>query len=69
MIPDRIEDIEQFNTLIKNALRRRGYKYLDEIKNFTYDDLCRIRCIGKKSATTILEVINEKYYPNLCDYE
>ena len=59
----KIEDVKEFNTLIKNALRRRGYKYLDELRGFDYASIQRFRGIGKKSANIIMNVLMDTYYP------
>lgn len=48
-----------FSTLIQNALRRRGYKYIEDLKGYNFKDLMKITTIGYKSAKIIMqELIN-----------
>lgn len=55
------EDIEiNYNILSTravNALRKNGYKYVSEIKDFTYDELCKIKNMGITSADRVYKYI------------
>ncbi|MBD3225091.1 MAG: transcription termination factor NusA [Caldithrix sp.] len=55
---DKIEDIPELTTAIKNKLLAADIEELDELMEFDKDELLDIPGIGDKTADKILEVIN-----------
>ena len=64
-----LENVNTFNRRIYNILRRNGYKYLEELKDFTYDELIKMRNMGHKSACIVTEEIQKRFYNNFYNFE
>lgn len=58
----KIEDIPEFDTRIKNALRRRGFVYLQDIEIWGPTYLKQITGLGKKSWKIIFTALYKYVY-------